>query len=53
MKDKTCSYCKKGLKGRRDKKFCSLKCKNTFNYELRRDTKTITKTIDAIGLAPY
>ncbi|WMX13177.1 hypothetical protein [Aureispira sp. CCB-E] len=48
MKDKTCSYCKKGLKGRRDKKFCSLKCKNTFNYELRRDTKTITKTIDAI-----
>lgn len=48
MKDRACIQCKKVIKGRVDKKFCSLACKNAFNYQLRRDTKSITKTIDNI-----
>ena len=34
--------------GRMDKKFCSVKCKNDYNYHQRRNTKTATKAIDKI-----
>ena len=43
-----CQFCGKSFIGRTDKKFCSLGCKNTFNYNRRSKTKSATKTIDAI-----
>ncbi len=48
MTKKNCPNCEKEFKGRSDKKFCSITCKNAFNYELRRKTKEITRTIDNI-----
>ncbi len=41
-----CKYCNQKLKGRIDKVFCSLDCKNKFNYLQRRETKLDTKLID-------
>lgn len=34
--------------GRSDKKFCSVKCKNDYNYRMRKATKSATAQIDAI-----
>lgn len=44
----TCKICKKELKGRVDKKFCSQACKNYYHVSLRRVTKNVAKSIDAI-----
>ncbi len=43
-----CQYCKKEFKGRIDKKFCTVFCRNQFNYQRRKTTKDITKEIDSI-----
>ncbi|MBK9981066.1 MAG: hypothetical protein IPP15_01345 [Saprospiraceae bacterium] len=43
-----CLHCGKPVKGRTDKKFCSILCKNNFNYEQRTRTKSDVKTIDDI-----
>lgn len=45
---KKCLECKHEFQGRVDKKFCSVKCKNDYNYRLRKTTKSVTKQIDAI-----
>jgi len=43
-----CLNCEKNFFGRSDKKFCSTTCKNRYNYQLKKETKDITKTIDGI-----
>lgn len=43
----TCLNCNKSIAGRIDKKFCSLDCKNLYNYKTRRNTKNATATIDS------
>jgi predicted nucleic acid-binding Zn ribbon protein len=42
----TCHNCTNKFSGRTDKKFCSLACKNQFNYNTRRETKSETLLID-------
>ena len=48
MEKPTCILCGKQIAGRTDKKFCSLACKNTSNYSRRRQTKSMTQSIDSI-----
>jgi len=43
-----CKICKKDLKGRKDKTFCSIECKNFYHTSLRRVTNQATKEIDDI-----
>jgi len=43
-----CKICEKPLKGRRDKKFCSLGCKNEYHAQIHRDNVQATAQIDAI-----
>ncbi len=43
-----CKICKKTLKGRKDKIFCSLECKNYYHTHLRRTTHETTKYLDRI-----
>lgn len=43
-----CKICKKVIKGRKDKTFCSIKCKNHYHVNLRRVTNTTAKEIDKI-----
>jgi hypothetical protein len=45
MKSK-CIECQKEIVGRTDKRFCTINCKNNFNYRHRIETKKITKTVD-------
>ncbi len=47
MERNTCTQCGAPIKGRVDKKYCSTKCKNDYNY-LHRQTNDIVKTIDNI-----
>jgi hypothetical protein len=44
----SCLNCKITFAGRADKKFCSLACKNLYNYKTRRNTKKETAPIDRI-----
>lgn len=44
----TCKICKKEIKGRIDKKFCSIACKNYYHVNLRRVTNHVAKSIDSI-----
>ncbi len=44
----TCKICKKGLKGRKDKTFCSIECKNYYHTSLRKVTNEIAKELDEI-----
>ena len=48
MHKSSCLFCEKPIVGRTDKKFCSLACKNTYNYSRRNKTKSVTQSIDAI-----
>ena len=48
MQKQNCILCSKPIVGRTDKKYCSLSCKNTFNYDQRSHTKTATQAIDSI-----
>ena len=41
-----CLHCNSSFNGRLDKKFCSNDCKNSFNYNKRKKTKSEVKTID-------
>lgn len=43
-----CKICKKELKGRRDKIFCSIECKNYYHTNLRRVTNETAKELDKI-----
>lgn len=45
---KTCQQCQKEFDGRRNQKFCSLKCKNEYNNARYRETTQLTKPIDDI-----
>lgn len=41
-----CQHCGKTLFGRTDKKFCSVACKNSFNFAKRKTTRNAVKEID-------
>ncbi|PID69490.1 MAG: hypothetical protein CR989_01405 [Flavobacteriales bacterium] len=41
-----CKICKKPLKGRSDKIFCSAKCKNYYHINLRKVTNIVATDID-------
>ena len=43
-----CKICNKILKGRSDKKFCSIRCKNYYHVNLRKVTALAVKEIDII-----
>jgi len=43
-----CKICEKQLKGRNDKRFCSIECKNYYHTKLRKITYTNTKDLDKI-----
>jgi len=43
-----CRLCKNEVKGRTDKVFCSIDCKNKYNIKLRHVTSLATKQIDDI-----
>lgn len=45
---KNCKICKKEIKGRSDKIFCSLACKSYYHRKLRDVTNKTTLTIDKI-----
>jgi len=48
MEKKKCRSCQKEFLGRTDKKYCSTKCKNHYNYYQRKNTQKITRRIDKI-----
>ncbi len=43
-----CKICSKLIAGRKDKLFCSIKCKNYYHVNLRRVTKEVSIKIDRI-----
>ncbi len=43
-----CKICSNLIKGRKDKLFCSEKCKNYYHTKLRRVTNIAVKEIDII-----
>ncbi|MCO5248620.1 MAG: hypothetical protein M9887_06715 [Chitinophagales bacterium] len=43
---KNCKVCEKPIKGRSDKIFCSIECKNYYHKKLRFATKMAAKQID-------
>ncbi len=43
-----CKICKKKFKGRIDKVFCSIECKNYYHTNLRRVTNETAKELDKI-----
>lgn len=45
---KKCKICNKNIVGRKDKIFCSLRCKNYYHVNLRRETDYEAKTIDTV-----
>lgn len=48
MANEKCKICKKPLKGRTDKVFCSKRCKNHYHVNLRRATAIATRDIDTM-----
>lgn len=42
---KECIECKKRIKGRADKKFCSDYCRNTYNNRLNRDKTNMMRNV--------
>ncbi len=42
----TCTNCQKEFSGREGKRFCSVPCKNAFNNERRKKTRSLTADID-------
>lgn len=44
----TCKICNKRLVGRKDKIFCSVKCKNYYHVNLRKATTLVVKELDNI-----
>lgn len=45
---KTCKMCKSPLRGRADKVFCSVTCKNDYHVRLRRATALVVRETDKI-----
>lgn len=43
---KHCLHCGVEFTGRTDKRFCSVSCKNHYNFQKRKDTKDEVKEID-------
>lgn len=41
-----CIYCSSPIKGRSDKKFCSVACKNAHHYQHKRNTIDEVKEVD-------
>ena len=46
IKNKNCPVCGTLLKGRSDKKYCSVKCKSIHQYEQRQETETFFLKVD-------
>ena len=46
IKNKKCPVCGTLLKGRSDKKYCSVKCKSIHQYEQRQETETFFLKVD-------
>ncbi len=46
--DRDCPICRAPVLGRRDKVFCSPKCKSDYHHELRRRTAAYASDIDEI-----
>ncbi|WP_034062152.1 hypothetical protein [Lacinutrix jangbogonensis] len=44
----TCKICSKKIIGRRDKIFCSVKCKNYYHVNLRKVTDRVVQEVDTI-----
>lgn len=45
---KSCIQCGDEFRGRADKKYCSVDCKNIYNYNRRKETQSVTEEIDKI-----
>ena len=45
---KSCRLCKRPVRGRADKKFCSIACKNEYHVRLRRATAIVVRETDKI-----
>jgi len=45
---KKCKICSKKVKGRSDKKFCSIRCKNYYHINLNKVTTLATIKLDTI-----
>ena len=43
-----CKICNKKITGRKDKLFCSVKCKNYYHVNLRKATAVVVKELDNI-----
>ncbi len=48
MKERLCSECQQKLNGRKDQKFCSDYCRNTFNNRLNESTNAYVRRINNI-----
>jgi len=48
MEERICKKCGDKLKGRKDQKFCSDYCRNTFNNELNEDATNYVRRINNI-----
>ena len=48
VRRRNCPICKSVLRGRLDKKFCSMQCKSQYHRRLRKVTADITVDIDKI-----
>ncbi len=48
FKQRKCKICSTKIVGRKDKLFCSIRCKNYYHVNLRRVTKIATLKIDRI-----
>ena len=47
MKKRKCPVCGEIMQGRKDKVYCSLKCKSTFHYEKAREQEQFYFEVDA------
>ncbi|MFT6244079.1 MAG: hypothetical protein ACJA1C_002102 [Crocinitomicaceae bacterium] len=48
MEERTCQECSQRLSGRRDQKFCSDYCRNTYNNRLNEDSTKYIRRINNI-----
>ena len=48
MKERICQECKQKLRGRKDQKFCSDYCRNTFNNRQNEDANKYVRRINGI-----
>ena len=46
--DHSCPYCGKRVRGRSDKVYCSLSCKNAYSYAQRAATRSEVAAVDDI-----